>query len=128
MTSVRKELLCNNMCIFDWAGNLLGNIKLSIEVIDIYYDSITKKMNLIGINPRGEYQIFTINEDVIYDAVKTINEFATCEQPFRLDFRIFIIYLLHRFICTCVIYEKLLDTALHWTCDNRLFYSKPARC
>jgi len=64
-------MLCDNMCVFDWEGNLLGNIKLDINTKDIYYNRDTDKMNLIGINSRGECQIFSINDSSIYDAIKT---------------------------------------------------------
>lgn len=67
----RDNLLCNNLCVFDWNGNLLGNIKLNINVKDIYYDEEIGKMNLIGINSRGECQIFTINNNAVYNAIKT---------------------------------------------------------
>ena len=67
----RDNLLCNNLCVFDWNGDLLGNIKLNINVKDIYYDEEIGKMNLIGINSRGECQIFTINNNAVYNAIKT---------------------------------------------------------
>ena len=66
------HLLCDNMCVFDWNGKLLGNIKLNINVKDIYYDIETDKMNFIGINGRGECQIFTINSEYIYGAIEKL--------------------------------------------------------
>lgn len=67
----KDNLLCNDMCVYDWDGNLLGNIKLNIETKDIYYNEDTDEMNLIGINSRGECQIFTIDKDTIYSVIKT---------------------------------------------------------
>ena len=67
----KDNLLCNNLCVFDWDGNLLGNIKLNIDTKDIYYNEDTDRMNLIGINSRGECQIFTIDKNTVYNAIKT---------------------------------------------------------
>lgn len=70
----KDNLLCNDMCVYDWDGNLLGNIKLNIETKDIYYNEDTDEMNLIGINSRGECQIFTIDKDTIYSVIKTFGD------------------------------------------------------
>ena len=70
----KDNLLCNDMCVYDWDGNLLGNIKLNIETKDIYYNEDTDEMNLIGINSRGECQIFTIDKHTIYSVIKTFGD------------------------------------------------------
>ena len=70
----KDNLLCNDMCVYDWDGNLLGNIKLNIETKDIYYNEDTDEMNLIGINSRRECQIFTIDKDSIYSVIKTFGD------------------------------------------------------